>query len=112
MIPVGGVFNVDENTYLTGSGQLLHNVHDWRDCGGSFCVVHNPMRGPWSSWPTFWRDDRRIMERICPCGIGHPAVEEVHDILGIHGCCGCPCFPSKYKIIDGEVVVKESNHER
>lgn len=109
MIPVGGVFNVDENTYLTGSGQLLHHIHDWRNCQGNsenFCVIHNPMRGPWSSWPTFWRDDRRIMERICPCGIGHPIVEGFNANM-VHGCCGCPCSVAKSKIIDGEVVVKE-----
>jgi hypothetical protein len=106
MIPVGGIFDFESNTYTTGSGQVLHRIHEGIHCLGTHCVIHNPMRGPWSSWPTFWRDDRRIMERICPHGVGHPAVEDRSANM-VHGCCGCPCAVRKAKIIDGEVVVKE-----
>lgn len=52
------------------------------------------------NWPTHWRDDRNIMERICKCGVGHPdpddleyrkskVQEEDYEYLGEHGCCGC-----------------------
>jgi hypothetical protein len=49
-------------------------------------------------WPTHWRGDRGLMERICPCGIGHPDPDDLAfkesigidaHVEGIHGCCGC-----------------------
>lgn len=86
--------------YVTPSGQPLHRVHHESRCRGEFCVIHRPMPGPWESWPTYWRDDRAIMERICPCGIGHPVAEDYGfvDWWGlVHGCCGCPCQPHMIK---------------
>jgi hypothetical protein len=98
--------------YRTGTGQDLVNVHSSRRCRGSWCVIHNPMPGPWSSWPTHWRSDAGIMERICPCGVGHPVVEGwfLPDALGVHGCCGkhrCYMTPqerAREPFIDGEIV--------
>ena len=89
--------------HVTGSGQEL-DVHKRIDCRGPWCVVHAPMQGPWDLWPTYWRSDRRIMERICPHGTGHPVAEDYgrlpdHEL--VHGCCGCPCSPN---VIDGEIV--------
>lgn len=86
-------------TYRTGLGQELENVHDFTACLNSeFCVIHHPMPGPWSEWPTYWREDRRMMERVCPHGVGHPVAEDYGrgDLSGsffVHGCCGCPCNP-------------------
>jgi hypothetical protein len=90
-------------TYLTGTGQKLVNVHPKEACEG-FCVIHNPCPGPWELWPTNWRGDDamgldiwRGFERICPCGTGHPAVEEIMrgNNPGTHGCCGvCRCGPA------------------
>lgn len=91
--------------WVTGTGVELR-VHSYGTCRGSWCVIHKPMPGPWDSWPTDWRDDRRMV-RVCPCGVGHPVAEEVHWTpwaMGNHGCCGCPCRPDDAKIIDGEVV--------
>ena len=40
------------------------------------------------------------MERVCPCGVGHPVAEMYERVLAngegwilTHGCCGCPCSP-------------------
>jgi len=93
--------------YTTGTGVKLTAVHEpWR-CLGRWCVIHNPMPGPWSDWPTHWRGDTGEMERICPCGVGHPAVESLRA-SGVHGCCGRHrCWPSEYEkdgFIEGEVV--------
>lgn len=81
-------------TYTTGTGQVLSKVHPLGSCVG-FCVIHRPIEGPWSLWPTHWRDDRHIMERLCPHGVGHPAIEDVlrSGDGGTHGCDGCECGP-------------------
>jgi hypothetical protein len=78
--------------YITGTKQMLFNVHAKETCRG-WCVIHNPMPGPWDEWPTHWRDDMGIMERLCPHGIGHPAAEELVNSfsIGVHPCDGCPC---------------------
>ena len=88
------------NTYITGTGQQLVDVHEQNDdCMTYGCVIHNPT-DPHQDWPTHWREDRGIMERICPCGVGHPDKDqlsyiarrlspEAAEVEGIHGCCGC-----------------------
>lgn len=49
---------------------------------------------------TLWRDDRALMERLCPHGVGHPDPDDIEfkrRVLGvkrakteaIHGCDGC-----------------------
>lgn len=81
--------------YRTGTGQMLR-VHPESKCHTQWCVIHRPMSGPWDGWPTHWRFDREIMERICPHGIGHPAREQSEmwarqgrEHEGVHGCDGC-----------------------
>ena len=88
-------------SYTTGTGQKLLYVHNITQCirmDQWVCVIHNPLDGPWRDWPTHWREDRGIMERICPCGVGHPVAESYGSLPGyelIHGCCGCPCAPNE-----------------
>lgn len=56
-------------------------------------------------WPTLWRGDRQLMERICPHGIGHPDPDHLAFIAkidgpdearteSIHGCDGC-CYDQR-----------------
>lgn len=87
--------------YVTGTGQAVR-VHRAQDCVTSpeapWCVIHNPMPGPWATWRTHWRTDRKIMERICPHGVGHPAAEYYQRALSTlaldHGCDTCVCCPA------------------
>lgn len=69
-------------------------LNDW-------CVIHRP-NPAWDFGRLYWRDDRRIMERVCRHGVGHPAIEQVQywfasmtaldaEVMGTHGCDGC-CF--------------------
>lgn len=60
------------------------------------CPLHSPSDHALNSAPLHWRSDRRIFERICSHGIGHPdpdsmayarAYGSVDD--GTHGCDGC-----------------------
>jgi hypothetical protein len=95
--------------YTTGTGQRL-KVHDKKDCKGRKCVIHNPSNHCMKDFPTHWRDDISIMERICPHGVGHPDPDDLKfrqkeykkkhkkdgGFLGIHGCDGC-CSPKKRK---------------
>lgn len=108
--------------YTTGYGQELVRVHALRACVGKWCVVHTPMPGPWQSWPTLWREDRMFMERVCPCGVGHPVVEDYwnpHAGEGVHGCCGVHrCFLTSEEarslpgLIEGELVEKTRELDR
>ena len=83
-------------TYVDGTGVKLR-VHDREKCKGEFCSIHNPSNHIMKDWPTHWRDDRGLMERICEHGVGHPDPDDLafkrrhglDDSEGIHGCCGC-----------------------
>jgi hypothetical protein len=92
--------------YITGTGQKL-KVHDEIKCKLRHCVIHNPSNHHMRDWPTHWRHDLQIMERICEHGIGHPdpdslayrkSLDPKDTSLGVHGCDGC-CVPPKRKIL-------------
>lgn len=80
-------------------------VHDPELCEGRPCSIHNPSDHHMKTWPLNWRGDRRLMERICPHGVGHPDPDHIafarsvpftqgrYDPNGTHGCDGC-CDPS------------------
>lgn len=93
----GGVW-YSPSVYITGSGQVLSAIHGVEQCRPHSCVIHRPSPHPMRRWPTHWREDRRIMERTCPHGVGHPdpddlAYQERNGRAGadVHGCCGC-CY--------------------
>lgn len=90
--------------YTTGTGQQLL-IHNKKDCKGKYCSIHNPSNHHMVNWPTHWRYDRKLMERIDPMGCGHPDPDDLAykeslgmDILteSIHGCTGL-CNPKKYE---------------
>lgn len=69
---------------------VLHNVHDASLCSNWCCIVHNPIF-PTPKRNLVYRDDLRMFEEICSCGIGHPCQEDAErlpDIELVHGCCG------------------------
>lgn len=85
--------------YTTGTGQKLL-VHSKKDCRGKHCVIHTPSEHSMREFPTHWRFDQNLMERICPHGIGHPDPDdmsykkmimkpEAFKWEGVHGCDGC-----------------------
>lgn len=69
-------------------GEELHNVHDYALCEGRPCTIHNQSDHHMKTWRQHWRDDRGIMERICPHGIGHPDPDDITEDT-VHGCDGC-----------------------
>lgn len=86
--------NSDEAVF--GRHIKLWSIHPESRCAGKPCVIHNPTDHHMRSWPLHWRDDRKLFERICPCGVGHPDPDQYdywresgQEHQGIHGCCGC-----------------------
>ena len=88
------------DTFVLPNGQVIHNVHPVSACAGRPCCIHNPSDHSMKDFPQSWRDDRGLMERICPHGIGHPDPDQIDFIRStrgekaasnesIHGCDGC-----------------------
>lgn len=74
---------------------LLTKVHAPSRCVGEHCWVHDPSDHHMVTWPVRWRDDRRIAERVCEHGVGHPDPDDAafhrrhgRDVT-VHGCDGC-----------------------
>lgn len=70
----------------------LAGVHDPSRCAGRPCTLHNRTDHTMRAFPQHFREDRGIMERICPHGVGHPDPDspwENDSVLWIHGCDGC-----------------------
>lgn len=84
---------------LFEGGYSLVNVHSEKACLGRGCAVHDrPSEHNLKDAPMNWREDRNILERICPHGIGHPdkdsalyleSIGQGHQ--NVHGCDGC-CY--------------------
>jgi hypothetical protein len=76
-------------------GGILTGVHPPEACAGRGCVIHNPSAHRLADAPLNWRADRRIMERLCEHGIGHPDPDDAAfrasqgDEDTMHGCDGC-----------------------
>ena len=69
------------------------STHSSNLCMKEVCTIHKRTDHSMRSFPQFWRSDRKIMERICTHGVGHPDPDEYKIIEGIddgaHGCDGC-----------------------
>lgn len=103
-------------TYITGTRQHI-GVHDDHDCIGRYCVIHKPSAHVMVNFPTHWRADRGLMERICPHGVGHPDPDHLdfvpagrRQVESIHGCCPehC-CFEQEDKDAANKRDERESN---
>ena len=81
-------------TLLEHTSQELVNVHSLEDCNGDVCPIHKLTDHHMRSFPQLWRDDRGIMERTCPHGVGHPDPDDVlNNEDRVHGCDGCCAAP-------------------
>jgi hypothetical protein len=82
---------------LEHSDVMLVNVHYPEACAGRPCTVHNRTDHHMRSFPQHWCDDRGLMERICPHGVGHPDPDGPYlpeSSMWVHGCDGCCMVPS------------------
>jgi hypothetical protein len=88
--------NPDSYDLISLPGNTLLVTHPSSKCVGHACPVHHPSDHHMVNWPLHWRWDRRIMERICQHGIGHPDPDSIaHGLLigstdtGNCSCDGC-----------------------
>ena len=96
-IPPDGMKVKGHRAYIDGTGQIITNIHKKTECAGRPCVIHRPSKHSMRSFPTHFRFDRYLMERICPHGVGHPDPDDMtfqqrempERAPGIHGCDGC-----------------------
>jgi hypothetical protein len=82
-------------------GDIVIATHDKDQCLGKYCCIHNPSDHPLKDAPQNWRADRRLMERICVHGVGHPDPDDLsfkrvsmgvkyeRYAFDVHGCDGC-----------------------
>lgn len=80
-----------EQITLTGGQEIMAHAAD--NCIVTPCTIHAPSMHHMIEWRLIWRDDRKIFERICEHGVGHPDPDTIFDHGGgVHGCDGC-CSP-------------------
>lgn len=110
------------DVYIDGTRQIIGAIHSPDDCQSRPCVIHAPSDHSMRSFPTHFRFDRGLMERICPHGVGHPDPDDLNYKLadaelratalesqteresilgkaiaeGIHGCDGCCMTPMEW----------------
>lgn len=58
-------------------------------CAGQVCCIHNRTDHHMRAWAQHFLFDRKMMERICPHGVGHPDPDESAITDRVHGCDGC-----------------------
>ena len=82
---------LSDNTFALPDGQILQYVHRPNQCTGEFCVIHRPSDHQMRQFPLRWRNDIKLMERICPHGVGHPDPDHMAWEGGTrpHACDGC-----------------------
>ena len=75
---------------------ILTNVHPVAACESRVCVLHNPSEHNMRDFHMLYREDKGLMERICPHGIGHPDPDSLAyfnsvglESMRVHGCDGC-----------------------
>jgi hypothetical protein len=95
--------NLPVDVIALHDGRVMQ-VHPVRECIPP-CPVHEPSVHPLAGAPLNWREDRRLWERICRHGTGHPdpddlgykrltMLPQVYRMAAYesHGCDGC-CEP-------------------
>lgn len=87
---------MDETEYevVTLVGGMNLAAHPKTKCDGELCPIHNPSNHHMREWTQWWRGDRKLMERVCPHGVGHPDPDDPQSkgYGAVHGCDGC-CVP-------------------
>lgn len=75
---------------------VMLNLHSDRVCAGTACVIHSPSDHHMRGWVLVWRDEKKLFERMCDHGIGHPDPDDLayhmrqsRDWVEVHGCDGC-----------------------
>jgi len=96
------------------NSKISLSVHKAENCMGDVCTIHKRTDHSMRRFPQMWRADRKIMERTCPHGVGHPDPDEYKIIEGIddgeHACDGC-CIQFSDEEPDYEALRKQAEGE-
>jgi hypothetical protein len=94
--PVGLSGRLEEDRFRLQNGTSLIKLHSPELYKGRACVIHNQSDHNLKHLPLHWRQDRRMFERVCEHGVGHPDPDDLafhvsqgREWMGVHGCCGC-----------------------
>lgn len=102
---------ISTDLYTDSTGREVRTHHKDK-CAGQNCSIHNPSAHPLKNAPTVWRDDLKMMERVCTHGVGHPDPDDVAYNVGIlgkddsyatHGCDGC-CVHGEVSLPPSQVI--------
>lgn len=70
---------------------------------------------PGVPWIQTIRRSSGLIEHICKCGVGHPAIGSVQflelqgmEMMDVHGCCGC-CHTPEWRLADAVEGLKIAN---
>lgn len=74
--------------WIISDKQTLVRVHMRIDCTLP-CPIHGPSSHHLRDLPLSYRQDRKIFERVCEHGVGHPDPDTPEGVDTIHGCDGC-----------------------
>lgn len=85
---------------VLSSGQKIMAHHKDVCAAQASCCIHKPSDHHMKNWKMYWRDDTKVMERICEHGIGHPDPDHLshqrqflrideQEWDSIHGCDSC-----------------------
>jgi hypothetical protein len=77
-------------------------AHEPGKCAAQTCTLHNRTDHGMRAFMQHWREDRGLMERICPHGVGHPDPDQwdylvmtygkrAAKVEFVHGCCHERC---------------------
>lgn len=107
-------------TFVDGNGAEV-KVHPEGTCAGQNCAIHNPSNHALKDAPLAWRADRKMMERVCVHGVGHPDPDDVsynvvalgadEAVYSMHGCDGCcsPAIPHSEITVTPKVTVESKS---
>lgn len=71
-------------------GPTLMRTHGPDKCAGRPCCIHKPSSHHMVTWRLNWRADTRVMERLCPHGIGHPDPDHMTHVRSLTPEHDCP----------------------
>lgn len=77
---------------LEHTSEILIRTHAIGACLGETCTLHRRSSHSMRGYPQQWREDRHLMERVCPHGVGHPDPDDpkaLDPAERVHGCDGC-----------------------
>ena len=92
--------DIQSHGLVTPDAKYALRTHaESEDCYQHGCAIHFPTPTHVANvekWPYNWREDRGLLERICPHGIGHPDpdaanfnIRKGRESENVHACDGC-----------------------